>query len=487
LSYLAEQGHSIVGSRIPWKERQGLKNFLEQIKKSNIKTVGISAFTFEIPWAEKVAEAIRKDFPQIKIILGGPHADTCYVSQKKFEKAYKIKYPLVHTDDNELRRLFKYFDYVAIGSGEIAIDNLLKGKSGYFPVLRGGVPEDYQNPKIANALNRFIVPVRLLKTEAGFYPLPENYSGTETYTGTEGCPNNCWFCTSALTCQRHYVDRKNSIPQLVNTIKQSPKNLIWFDNEISQLPWLINFSKELEKQKVKGKSWMLMCGIDTFATKNKIKAETENIFKLMAENGCLQICYGVESINPEILTNYNKTSLNQGIRDKVLQLTNEAGIIPRAMMVFGGKNETENTLKAFIKWTKSCPALTFRIAYVTPFRGTPNWYEVNRENRWINDELRDNLEHHTTDEPVVKCPVITKDGSLTGEVDAEKLEKFRDFKIEALKEIYNSAEYHAKIRNFIEKHPAKTVVIRGLIYLFEKQGLVEEGSFDHDFEQALSF
>lgn len=484
LAYLQERKHPVSGARTPWKDEKSLDNLIEQIKQNpDLRVVGISAFTFEVPWACEVADKIRAEFPEISIVLGGPHADTAYTTSGRFQKAYDTKPPKNVSDDTELRRLLKHFDYVAMGSGEIALDKLLKGKIGKLPVLRGGTPEDYRKEDTKNALNRYINPARLLEgTESGFYPLPEDYTGVACYSGTEGCPNNCKFCTSALTCERLYVDRKESIPGLVKAIKESKENLIWFDNEITLLPWLNRFSKEMDKQKVTGKHWSFMGSISTFSGKSP--EELAKIFELIKKSGCNQVCYGVESIDPKVLEDLHKPGLNKD-RDAVLKATNEAGMIPRALMFFGGEKETEQSLSAFIEWAKICPALTFRIAYATPFQGTPLWHEANEKNMWISEELQNNVEHHTTSEPILKCPAITKDGTVTGEVDEEKLRRFQDFKISALQEIYSSEEYHDKIKNYVSVHPDQAVMVRGLIYLFERQGLVPQGSFDSDFEQVL--
>lgn len=82
-----------------------------------------------------------------------------------------------------------------MGSGEMTLNNLLKGIGESLPLLRGGTPEKIEE------LQTIIPPSRILSDEAGIYPIPENYTGLATFLGTEGCPYNCRFCSSALTSE----------------------------------------------------------------------------------------------------------------------------------------------------------------------------------------------------------------------------------------------------------------------------------------------
>lgn len=233
------------------------------------------------------------------------------------------------------------------------------------------------------------------------------------------------------------------------------------------------------------KSWIFMGRLDSFAKENKknlieLVPDAQDLLIKMKQAGCLQIPYGVEAINPKIADSYNKKN-NADFTNQVLALTAKAGIIPRAMMVMGGAYETEVTLQEMIEWARFSPALSFRLGYIVPLRGTPEWIRAEEKDLWINDELTRDI-HQTTAEPVIKCPIILNDD---GAVDSEKLKWFRGFHKTALQEIYQSPAYHQRVKDFISHHPDMSVVIRGMIYLFERQGLVPEGSFDKDFEDTV--
>lgn len=92
LSYLQEHGYATAGCKMPLNDEKSLDILLEKMKnEKSIKIFGISAFTFEMDWAKTVAKAIKKTVPNIRLVLGGPHADASFVNSKKISKQYGIQ------------------------------------------------------------------------------------------------------------------------------------------------------------------------------------------------------------------------------------------------------------------------------------------------------------------------------------------------------------------------------------------------------------
>ena len=109
--YIRNKGHSVkiidcnidspsVESFEPFFEKKFARNF------SSIKVIGITAMTCTIKKAYKIAEICKKHYPNAQVVMGGVHAT--FVTDEVINN--------------------KFVDIVALGQGEITLEEVVSGK-----------------------------------------------------------------------------------------------------------------------------------------------------------------------------------------------------------------------------------------------------------------------------------------------------------------------------------------------------------------------
>ncbi len=155
---------------------------------------------------------------------------------------------------------------------------------------------------------------------------------------SRGCPFLCSFCCSHLLWQRNIRFRSalnmlNELEELVND--WSIQFLKFADDTFT-----INRQRVIDfcQQKISR-------GIKTpYGANAHINTVDEYLLKHLAESGCRELWYGVESGSPRILKDMHKNVDIDRIR-AVFKLTKEYGIKTRAYFLLGMPNETQEDLE----------------------------------------------------------------------------------------------------------------------------------------------
>lgn len=107
-------------------------------------------------------------------------------------------------------------------------------------------------------------------------------------------------------------------------------------------------------------SWSCFARVDTV---------TPEILKLMKKAGCHQIMYGFESTDENVLTAVNKRVQTSRYAD-VVSWTKKANIDIRGAFMLGSPEETENSMRATIAYSKNIGIKYAIFNITTPFPGT---------------------------------------------------------------------------------------------------------------------
>ncbi len=107
----------------------------------------------------------------------------------------------------------------------------------------------------------------------------------------------------------------------------------------------------------------------------------EEMIKLMAQAGCWDISWGIESSNEQILRKAAKGyKLEQAPR--ALKWAHDAGIMNWGYFIIGLPGETEETIQDTIKFAKKLPLDIALFHIAAPYPGTPFFFDV-LENNWF--------------------------------------------------------------------------------------------------------
>jgi anaerobic magnesium-protoporphyrin IX monomethyl ester cyclase len=119
----------------------------------------------------------------------------------------------------------------------------------------------------------------------------------------------------------------------------------------------------------------------TWTCNSRVDYVDEEMLQLMGKSGCIYIAWGIESSNEQILKKAAKGyRLEQAPR--ALKWAHEAGIKNWGYFIIGLPGETEETIKATIKFAKALPLDIALFHVAAPYPGTPFFFEV-LENNWF--------------------------------------------------------------------------------------------------------
>ncbi len=241
-------------------------SILDHIKKDKIKYIGFSVYKANLIFSLNFARLIKKRFPHIKIIFGGPHI------------AYLNFYNPEYLNKS-------YIDHFIIGEGEEALLDILNNKVQDKIITAGQIRK----------LNLLDFP----KYKEFDLPLYERKKSLPVLL-SRGCINQCNFCFERVIFKNFALRNAEDV---IEEIKYHIDNnhIHWFTFYDSifngHLPYLEKFLKLIIKHKLKF-IWDAQIGIRDDMD--------EGLLELMKKTGCINLFIGLESGSEYILKQMNK-------------------------------------------------------------------------------------------------------------------------------------------------------------------------------------
>lgn len=310
--------------------------------------IGISCMTPQGQQAYQICRAIKKKYPKIRVILGGPHAKF-YLNECKREK----------------------FDVIVAGDGERVFKELLLGETGSMMQKVSAkttsdtlVLEDYISTL---EMNEYPVPYRDPEYIKKYGYLLNGNTAT-TLVNSRGCPMSCAFCEDRRTKGRWY-SVKHFTQEVERILSLGINGIMVFDDLFATTPSkLAPYLKVLEYYH-KNHSLVFRC----FGHANII-ARNPGILDMLYQSGCVEIGFGAESASQKILDNVSK-----GVKiDEMhycVEKTIEAGINIKAFFMIALPGESEKTFSETYNFIKKYRlkypfAFDFDLAAFYPYKGT---------------------------------------------------------------------------------------------------------------------
>lgn len=358
---------------------------LEEIKKFNPNIIGFTVFTFAALTTQKICKKIKEYNSKIITVVGGYHPSG---------------YPQMVRDKN--------IDFAVIGEGEMTFRELIKTleRAGDVSKVDGiaywddGLKITRSRERIKN-LDHLMFPFRIKKSIKKYFFSSVAYS--------RGCPFGCSFCDSKKIWGSQVIWRspKNVIQEIKELQKMGAKEFYFTDLTFnSNKEKVLELCDEIKKEGV-DIDYTVMC------TPRLMDRE---LLEKMKESGCKRIQYGIEALDAATLKMLGgKKELQAFSKIKnILKLTSSMGIHMRNLIMIGYPTDnkerllqTKVALKILyrdIKKSKS-PVGDIRISFFTPFP-TQSLYEQYKKKGLL---LTGNFNRYTTNIPVVKCGVSSKE------------------------------------------------------------------------------
>lgn len=341
------------------------KEAIDKVREFSPDVVGFQMLTCNRVSSYYLIEWIHKNYPKIKIIVGGIHATIMY-------KQLIERYPFLIS---------------VLGDGEITLFELIKELDKKNPNLKkiDGIAF-YKNKNVIRTKTRKLV------ENLDIFPFPKHeifFKNSERWTGSllsaRGCPFSCSFCCLNPESKRivRFRDPKKVVDEIEYMIKKFPqmKELsINDDSFFVNNQRVIDICNEIIKRKIK---------MD-FVCSGRIKPLNEEVVKKLEEANFIRVTLGIESGDNGILKSCHKGISQEDILNG-FKLFSKSKIHLKTYLIIGLPGENLDTINETAKFIKKLQKIKY-VSYPTSFNilfvypGT-EVYEIAKSKGFINDEF----------------------------------------------------------------------------------------------------
>jgi len=286
---------------------------------------GMSTFTPYHQWNTNFAKHLKQNFPNVRLVAGGPHATTATKS------------------------LLPYFDSVVKGEGERAIVEIANGLED--KIVDMGYEPDMDK-----------LPIPLTELELGKYGMNQEGHNTITLGTSRSCNYNCIFCTKDILGQKQ---RFHSVERVIEEVKLAKKmgfDSMYFldDNFTSDIDRAIKIANEIKP-----------LGI-TYRVMSRSDKMTPELAYALKESGARSVSFGLEHLDDAVLKAMNKgitvEKHLEGIRN-----AHNAGLKTRGSFIVNLPGATKDTVYRTLDLAKQ-EKLEFADWYaLTAYPDSPLW------------------------------------------------------------------------------------------------------------------
>lgn len=329
------------------------------IAKGGYNFIGFNANANTVDYIKKRAAEVKKDFPNVTIMVGGPEAELNYADfcTDSIDLVYY---------DNGLQTLKNMFEANLDISALEKQNGIAFKKDGKWILREKGAP-----------VSGFIVK----PDRTAFYQgLKHNYifmKGKFALSkGSFSCPFNCAFCYCTKMNSGTYTEIANE--EVIRDVESIDHDKIWFvdDTFFYDKERVRKFCETIIERGIK-KQFMAYSRADFLA-------ENPDILPLAYEAGFRDIMVGLEAITDDQLDEYRKgTSRNENIQ--AIKNLHDNNIVCNALFVISHES-TKQDFKNLIQFIKENNLLWVVFGIFTPYKGTDSYYQY--KDRLINYRSR---------------------------------------------------------------------------------------------------
>lgn len=360
------------------------KHIQKKIEAFKPDLVGMSLLTLEYKKFYKLISIIKTNYPQIKIVVGGPHVTI--LRERVLEECADIDYGVVYEGEETL---------VELCQGELS-ENKIKGlmSRNNGSVFYTGDREFLQN------LDQLPFPKYERFELKKYIPEVEIYS-------SRGCPHHCIFCPNRLISPVYRVRSPNHV---VDEIEY------WYDKGYRQFNFDDdNFNREMDRvyqicdeiERRKLKDLFLRCS-------NGIRADKvdKKLLTRMKEVGFNYIAFGADAGNDKMLKLNKKGEKIENI-DLAVKLACELDYNVKLLFVVGTPGETWEDVEDDVRLAKRYPLQDVHFYNIIPYPGTELYEWIEKNNRFLKkpENYLNNITFCDID-PIFDTPELSKEDRI---------------------------------------------------------------------------
>lgn len=350
------------------------------IKEFKPDLIGIGMMSFRAKHTYDFIEKIKKDFPEISIILGGPHVSV--FGKKVLEDC-------------------SYVDYGVTKEGEEIIVELCRGETpvneikGMYYRTKKEIVFTGERPYIKD-LNKNGFP-RYERFELNRYP-----AHARPLVTSRGCPYKCTFCSVNLAIgpQFRVRDAQSVVEEIEFWYHKGVRRFSVVDDCFTlRRERVFQICDEIEKRQLTGLEIDLANGIRADRVDREMLAR-------MKEVGFSLLAFGVEGGNNKVLKRLRKGETIETI-EKAIATACDLEFQVVLFFVIGSPEETPEDVKDSVRIATKYPVYNVAFNSLTPFAGT-ELYEWVEDNQFFTDGI-DYLQDITQriNSPVFETPEMS--------------------------------------------------------------------------------
>ncbi|MCF7929380.1 MAG: B12-binding domain-containing radical SAM protein [Spirochaetales bacterium] len=331
--------------------------------------VGITSVTQTVGRAYTIADAVKRQFPAKRVIMGGSHPSACP------------------------EEVLEHADQVVIGEGE--------------PVIRD-VVENVRNERIIYGSHPDMDTLPILDLDVmegcrkkdGSFNIP-----FAPLMASRGCPHNCIFCSVTQMFGRTVRVRDSALvmDELRQRSREGFRKAFFYDDNFAANP---EKTKELLERMIRED-----IPIDWASQFTIHVANDPELLHMLKRARCFSLFIGIESINPQTLKDFHK-SQTVDLIERSLERIHNAGLKVHGMFMLGGDTDNEETIERTIRFAKEAGCDTAQFSVLFPIPGTQLYDNMREENRILFDQWDYYDGSHVVIEPRMIDPVRLQIGVL---------------------------------------------------------------------------
>lgn len=344
---------------------------IKELDYYNFKTIGISTNCDNIRYVYKITDAIKKKYPNIPIIVGGPQTT---FSDLKTLRETKIDVVVKH--DGEIK-LIKLLDYYLKKQGNLNEILGISYKEGNTIISNeeGMIPDidSLPLPKYEILVNEkyWITPKKCVYDSFSDF-LSKLREINTIFVASRGCPYRCTFCVEGnMKTKSRHKSVENTMRDLEHFLAVTGSKFVLFgdDTFTSSKKRVIDMCEKIKNLRKKYNfSWYAEGRVN-------VLAKFPELIEIMINAGLVKLQLGIESGSQKSLDAYNKQITLEQIERVIKECSKYDNLLLHGNIILGSPFESFEDLKESINFAKklihlSNYSMDFLVGYLTPFVGT---------------------------------------------------------------------------------------------------------------------
>ncbi len=352
------------------------KETLNIIQNFEPDLIGFHMPTVMMKDVKHFSSIVKKVLPNVKIVIGGPHATYA---------------------PNKILQDIKCADIIVRGEGEMTLTDIANGKAlntiqGITYRSKNGILSN-ENRQLISNLDLLPLPARDL-LDIAFYFNPnknilvdygKSYKGLNPKMGeiltSRGCSMQCTFCACPIIWRKQvrFYSEKWVLRDLIDIMSYGA-NFVYFNDDVFTInrSRVLKLCKALENEGLNEKlQWVAQS-----------RPEHIDIERLtaMKNAGCVRIEFGFESGSQRIL-DLMKKNTTMAQYHKAVKITRQVGLDFQANIIFGYPDEKEEDVVKTLNFLKEIDAPSVLLNAFWPVPGTEIYQKLTANGVKIDDNF----------------------------------------------------------------------------------------------------